>query len=363
MSEPETAILYTDRSAAETDDYCGMKFYLNRHEAGRGITPVEEADALKEGRLVHELMSDIGEWSLDDESIERRLATYLDSLGLDDSTPQAELERVYRRLGWLAAWLSYIEPTIRTNYEPVSTESELILDRTPLWVAVTPDRVLRDRTDGRLVYFEYKSTISASSKWLQSWTYAIQLHIGLAALQEEFPAETVKFGYIVGLLKGSTSQADSRLLHPYVWAYKHEDGRWESEYSKTRSAGWSPEPVWNYPGGILAWVRKLGPEVARNQFPFTAPIFLNARMLDEWVERRTAREIEIQNNLTDCREPGKVRSIIFPKIQSRCRPAFGDACPYVPVCWNATTEQDPLKSGLFIKRTPHHDVEITLGGD
>lgn len=352
-----TVPLYlTDRSAANTDDACGWKFWLNRKEGGRGIVPVKSQDALRIGSNLHEDMADIAVMDLGHAAINDFVQSRLNLIDDCDKEIRGRMEEHYRRIGWAVAWLLYIEPRLRAKYDNVAIESELILDRTPLWVAVTPDRLLRDKADKKLVYLEYKSTISAAQKWLLSWHFQIQLHTSLAAVNEEM-GETVKFAHVAGMMKGSESPTDRRLLHPYVWGwYNAALGKWATKYEDARSSGWEPRPVWEYPGGIVAWVQMCGPDVANQMFPFTPPIFLDTRILDNWVKRRIHREAEIAQVEEECKTNLEKRAIYFPQRTTQCRPAFGDPCPYLRGCWNAST--DLKKDPDFMARIPHHDVEI-----
>jgi hypothetical protein len=367
----DKAIYLTDRSAAETDDTCGMKFWWNRLEGNRGIVPKEDQLPLLIGRETHsdlEAITRMDSEELSPEGLEAVTGEILDHLTLADRQNQKLMEMVYRRLGWLVGFALYIEPKIRKRYETVGVEKEIILDRSPLWVAVTPDRVLRDKTDGHLEYLEYKTTISASQKWLNSWIYQIQLHIGLAALSEEL-GEKIQFAQIMGLMKGNSGWGDAvekqgRLHHPYVWGYYNGDTKaWTWDYNQARASNWSPLPVWEYEGGIVKWVQLAGLEVALQQFPFSPPVFLNSRLLDKWVERRLSREMMIRAVKEPARENPTLKNIHFPMIQSRCKPPFGDQCQYLKACWNAETNLNPLGSGDFIERVPHHEMEIVGIGD
>jgi hypothetical protein len=348
MSEP---LYYADRSGITADWLCGMKFWWGRKEGGVGISPLIEADALRVGREIHEDVAAIA--TMEDISIENINAlinTITEPLNDAQKINQSLMETLYRRLGWLAAWAIYIEPTLRKEYENVGTEAEIILDRSPLWVAVTPDRLLRHRERHYLVYKEFKSTISSGPKWINHWPYAVQVHLGMKAIEEEME-EKVAFTQIVGLMKGNESYG--RLNHPYVWAYRRGDD-WRSDYA----AGWDHAPVWEYPGGIVEWVTRLGEDVARSQFPHSAPIFLNERLLDQMIERRIEREREIAEWEDASRVDPGTRNLVFEQRTEQCRPAFGDPCPFLAACWNAEINKNPLGSGLYKIREPHHEIEV-----
>lgn len=355
----ESVIYLTDRSAVETDDRCGMRYWWNRIEGGRGIVDEQEAFDLRIGRETHEDLATVATMEdISEEALKAVVADLLSPITEEDKIEQAKMELLYRRIGWFVAFALYIEPEIRRKYEDVGIEREIILDRQPLWVAVTPDRLLKDRTTGQLVYREYKTTISASNKWLESWKYAIQIHTSLAAIEEEIGTK-VAYGQVMGLMKGYTTQ--ERMFHPYAWGYYNAtDDEWSSSYKQ--GAKWEAMPAWEYPGGPVEWVKFCGEEVAKGQFPHTAPIFLNRRMLDLWVDRRIAREEVIHTVKHTCTLDPQVRQRYFEMRTAQCRPAFGDQCPYLRACWNASIGADPLSHG-YVPRTPHHDVEITLGDE
>lgn len=361
VSQNTSKIIYlTDRSGSETDDTCGMKFWFNRKEGGKGIVPKDEALALMIGRTIHEDMALLGELKdLRQESLQEQIDEILSHLTPEDREIQHHMEILYRRLGWIAAWGLFIEPVLRNTWENVAVESEIVLDRDPLFVATTPDRLLKHKKENFKKYLEFKSTISANNKWLDSWPYAIQLHISLAAVKEEYDDVEcpIRYATVAGLMKGSYSTSDNRLMHPYVWAwYNAGADKWGWKYDQCRGDAWQPRPVWESPYSVTEWVLNVGGEAARMQFPMTRPIFYNQQMLDNWVARRVKRESEIRSVEEACRDDKILRSIYFPQVTKNCRPPFGDICPYLPFCWNASLV--PSEHPDFVPRTPHHELEI-----
>lgn len=350
---------YTDRSAIEADWSCGMRYWWNRLEGGTGIVPVTTPNALEVGIEIHEDLAAVSEMDLTDEALSGYIDRILSTVPEADRIVQAKMEQVYRRAGWFAAFALFMEPRIRAEFTTEMTEGELILDRDPLWIATTPDRILRHRTGSYLVYRDYKSALQAGQKWSQSWMYALQLHIGMKAIEEEW-GERPAYAQTMGLLKGD--RRGGRLAHPYTWAYRN-GSNWTHDYSKARGAAWEPAPVWEYPGGILEWVKRLGPEVGLQQFPHSVPVPLNDRLIEQVVDARVGREYEIANVKEDCQYDLEVRRLYFePRLKS-CRPAYGEDCPYLAACHNATINENPLASGLYQTRVPHHEVEVTLVND
>jgi len=361
-------IYITDRSAAETDDTCGWKFYLNRIEGGIGVVPAEDPIYFKIGRETHEDLAKIAEMpDISAAAIDGVVGGILNQGWLNDKDDVSKLELTYRRVGWLTAFALFIEPQIRAKYNNVHIEKEIILDRTPLWVACTPDRLLEDKESGALCYKEWKSVKYANAAWVAHWQYAIQLHIGIKAAMEELN-RPIAFGQVMGLVKGQASK-DGHLSHPYVWGYHNEKkDQWSCSWDDGKKSGWALTPVWKYPFGVVSWVKKVcGPEVAKAQFPHSAPVFLNERMLDGWVEARTHRETRIEffkSAINDAEvllsddERSKLRNTFFPKRLAQCRPQIGSPCEYLMACWNAETASDPCGKGVYVPRVPHHEVEI-----
>lgn len=364
MTSPSKIIYLEDRSGAETDDICGRKYWLQRKAGpdGMGLVPAKEEFALMIGRETHQDLATIADMpDISPQAMTAVVNDLLINLTEEDKFDQRKMEILYRRLGWLVSFALYIEPTIREIYENVGVEDELVLDRDPLWVPFTPDRVLRNKATGRLEYREYKTTITSNQKWMHYWFYAIQLHIALAGLNEELThtGEKVHFAQVMGLMKGYESSADHRLIHPYVWAwYNASTEDWTHVYDKARGKDWVAMPVWEYPHGMVDWVLKCGEDVAKTQFPHTPPVFLNERMLNDWIQRRLHRQRQISCVEQVARTSESTRSTYFEMRTRNCRPAFGDSCPYLKICWNAEDNLNPMRSGDFVPRQPHHDVEL-----
>lgn len=341
-TSPSNPIL-TDRTSEETDELCGMKYWWYKLEGGKGIVPIEESVYLTDGKDIHNDLALFGEGASIEEVVSSIPLLPSSELG------QCALERYTRRIAWAVSFGLYIEPTLREFGEEVACEDEIILDRDPLWFGVIPDRVQR-RKGGGLVYREWKSAKYLKKEWQDHWLYAIQLHLGIKALEEEL-GEPVEYGQVLGLNKGF--DRDGRLIHPYVWAYRKGE-EWSHEYKY----GWDHAPVWEYPGGVVEWVKRCGPEVGLKQFAWSAPVYLDQRLLDRWIEQRLRRHAQIQPLKFIAQTDKAVRDSLFDQRLIHCRPSFGPECPYLAACHNASVNQSPLGSGLYVPRTPHHDLEL-----
>ena len=337
----QTLPILTDRTSEEVDELCGMKYWWYKHEQGKGIVPTQEEDYFTAGRELHK--------DLDLYAQGQTVAEVVGTIPGPGDGGQVGQERHARRSGLAAAFGLYIEPFLRKFGTEVCSEGEVVLDRPPLWVAVIPDRIQR-RKGGGLVYREWKSTKSLRKEWQDHWLYAIQIHLGIKAVEEEM-GERIEYGQVLGLNKGY--DRDGRLIHPYVWAYR-KGAEWSHEYK----FGWDHAPVWEYPGGVVEWVERCGQEVGLKQFAWSPPIFLDQRLLDRWIDQRKRRHAQIQPILQQAQTDLSVRDSHFDQRLIHCRPAYGPACPYLAACHNASVNANPLGSGMYKVRTPHHDLEL-----
>src|SRR3990167_741845 len=352
----QSNLLYlTDRSAIETDWLCGMRFWWNRLEAGGGIVPKVSHPALIEGTDLHDDLQMFPKGL----SLEEILITIKAGSNVDQ-VDQVGMEILSRRMGWATQFSLYVWPWLMDHYTIVDYEKEFVLCRDPLFVLVKPDLILRSKKTGKLVYIEYKSTGDVGPGWCASWPHAIQLHLGLTAI-EEYLKEKVEFGQVIGFNKGYNR--DGRMVHPYVWAYRSPDGdEWQNEYR----AGWNHATVWEYPGGMAEWVRYLGKggldergsTTSNKNLAWSAPVYADKRMVDDLVIRRIIREDQIAQWRGLSQDDWDTRITMFEQRFNQCKPSRGPACPYLSCCFNAAIQSDPLINGEYKKRVPHHDIEI-----
>jgi hypothetical protein len=344
-----------DRSAGDLDDKCGMAFYWSRLYKCKGIATKTVNDNLLTGTEIHDDLANIGEATDPLEEARKLADEILDVIGPD--SPTLVKEHAYRRAGWALAFAKWIEPMLRKDWDNVGIESELILDRSPLWVPVQPDRVLKHKTQKVLRYLEFKSTKFANNQWMNSWQKAIQLHVGLKAASEEL-GEEVNYANILGLMKGE--ERDGLLRHPYIWGYRNTDTEeWTHDYNKARGMKWILEPIWRYPGGLEKWVDFLGEGIGKSMFPMSQPVMFNEELFESWVTRKKSRMEQVSRTVDLCADNKELRQIIFEQRQQQCTPAFGTPCEFNGACWNKSINSDPLGHG-YVERIPHHDVEILL---
>lgn len=337
----------TDRTTIETDWTCGKKRQWYKQHGGKGIVPVVEASYYKQGREIHADYAAIMTGA-DPDAIVRRVIG--DVLALQPFPTQADLEQAWWHAGMVVAFATYIAPKWLEAYDVWLVEKELVLSRPPLEIACTVDLALKSklgRPDRRIVV-DYKSVRWMTSGWASHWPYAVQMLINPKAVEETYE-EMVDATYVMGIQKGQWR--GGVLRHAYTYAYATEDGsKWEMGWHKVP---FYVRPLWERSVGleghvaaIREWVLKLGEAVAIDLHPMSAPILPNDRMLNQMIVERQVREIEIAAGIAR-----------FDSNFSECRPTIGGDCPYLAACHNAEVNADPIGSGLYVIRTPHHDLE------
>lgn len=338
-----------------------MERWWYKEESGIGIVPGVVADPLRVGANIH---ADFAAIIMAPDPV-AYVRTEIETRADAREMGQMEAEEWTRHLGWCYAYAAFVVPRILEDEEVVLVEHELVLERGRLWTACTPDLVTRRRIGGGLRYRELKTTAGAGPSWINHWPFAVQMHIGMAALRDEFPGETLSSGLVLGVEKGY--EKEGALYHPYVRGYRRQEAEDQYQYSVKfqRGAGWEPFPTWEYPGGVEAWVVDLcGRAVAEEVFIYSAPIQLDDRQVESWVISRTAREEEVERVREACRVDTKLRLKYFPMHTENCRPVRGSkaGCAYQAACHNAAVNSDPLRSGLYKKREPHHQIERVAYG-
>ena len=355
----DQSVFVTSVQDAAVDELCQRRYWLQNLEGGIGLV---RKDDLVPNALLEESIRDIRTIGTMEDltpgTIQDAIDEITSALSPEDKADVRKMECLYRRLGWLAAWALYVEPEVRVKYTNIPIDFNATYQRNPLWVMTTPGRVLQEKDAPQdTIYQEFMPfpQMLGRQHWLQSWLYNIRLHIGIAAATDELN-RMIDFGEVVGLAQGYRSSVDGRLSHPYVWAYRHKTtGRWASTISSLGAGSSTPEweaaPVWEFAGGVVRWVQQCGETVARGQFPVSPRTTLNSNLLTGWGNKRLRREREIRAMGMPCRDNGQLRDIHFAQSTVACRPAMGDPCPFLKVCWDRSVAQAPLRTGDYVENS------------
>lgn len=350
---PRKPVFLTNISTVEQDDACGMRYWLSNIEGGSGIINKETFFSQTMESQIHNDLKIIASMKdLVPAKLYHMVKEITDPLTEADKADTVKMEQLYRRLGLVVAFALFQEPVIRASYITIPIDSSIVLDRNPLWVIVHPDRILKDRKTDEVIYRKY--TLQPAGifhrNWLQSWHYSMELHAGIAAAGEHLRDQGIgiEFGQMLGMGAGYRSNTDGRLIHPYVYGYRNaKTGEWDSSMKEPRK-DWSIAPSWEFGGGIVGWVTKLGESVSNSIFHLSPSVTLNNDMLREWTNRRIHRERAVRTarhmSMTNIYQ----RGINFERRTSQCRPTEGEACQFLKACWRKDFMESPLKSPDFM---------------
>ena len=331
---------YLDASRIAADWICPRSRYWGYEFEGGGITPIEPNADLQFGQRIAAQVQRIRDKQ---------------PLVAAEATNEGVLE-----MGLLLAYTSTIWPLWDAEYEVIATELECAQ---PLGSALTylarPDAVLRRRSDGTIWVLSDKTTSLPAATFCQQWQKAVQNHAECVLVEHQLGV-TVSGYFTQGWYKGY-KKADT-IYSPLAFAWCRQGATaltkdvWLAEYKY----GWPRRRIDAYPGGIAAWIRQLPAELIHAQFPVAGPTLLRRDMVEAYLTQVTIRdetivdgqgqrELDIQKQL----------SWLYPQHFANCDEygKYRRPCAFRECCWVPSIGLDPLASGLYIKRIPHHDQE------
>ena len=271
------------------------------------------------------------------------------------------------------------------------------------------DAVAQHRTRGTLAYFEVKTTGSYLDNWAPQWETKPQLAIGNFGIKERY-GQDVEENYIIGLFKGQRKKVksddpfkdgqqvqDSAFCYGYFkagnpplatddWkpAYEWVDDNGETKFARKPYA---KAGVWemiegDWPTWVAShaadpsltpaevWVYSLPKSVLDKQVFLVGPLNRQAVQIESLKHQIVGEERRWQERLWklyDAQEHGQ--SWADPAFQAllqslvsaswECR-RFGvrHSCEFTGICFRQDGWEDPLGTGLFTARRPHHQPEL-----
>lgn len=271
------------------------------------------------------------------------------------------------------------------------------------------DAVGQKREGGSLAYFEAKTTGWGGDNWAPQWETKPQLAIGSFGLFEKYGKE-ISENFILGLYKGSrktTKPTDpfedpvTRQESPFCYGYLKpgnpplatddwkpayewiaDDGT--TQYARrpySKSAVWEIEngdwPVWVKSHAAdpsltpaEVWVNSLPKSVLEKQTFLVGPLNrqdAQIAALKRQIPGEEHKWQEIAWELFDLKENGfDWASAEFQEKLDQLVPASWDCrrfgtkheCEFVDLCFKKSGWQDPLGSGVYLNRRPHHSSEL-----
>ncbi len=372
-------IRLTDRSRTETDWTCEReRFYLTEY-GGRGIVRATTQKELDFGTDIHAALEELarrtGEADVVGDLAPRLYAKVLrrehDRLGADRARELAAIAE-----GMFRGYCAVVWPQVLQLYDIIAVEPECLKALTgSLSFMSRPDLILRRKSDGTYWYWEYKTTGQRVDDWLKQWPKAVQLHSGCLAAEETLGLK-IEGCIVQGLSKGY--EKDGHFRSPFCEGWRFlGGGPITFAYTYMRSKGWERFFTAEHPDGISGWGEEMPADLLEKQFPRTQPIYPRADLCERFFAQLVQRETAIASAIANIKlisdsarsDADKSKLIdrimddVFPMKFKACSGRYGKFdCPLLEACWNPRVGSDPLGSGLYIQREPHHQPERELLG-
>jgi hypothetical protein len=365
--------ILTSRSRIVAYANCPRLGYLTYDWGETGLEPVSLSLPLANGIAIHEILAAILTGTAPAVAISKALADYealVHAHGVvnEDPTSVDWLIQEQRTLleGMIHAWLRVRYPVLRSEYDFLAVERELLwpLDAEGTIIdQIRCDVLARRKSDGGLFYLEWKTTTTGGDEWVKQWEHNTQLLANTLAV-EELLHERCEGVLIEGLLKGrrkideaarSPFQGRKIQFSPLTYGYKHvATGEFSARYQGAK--GWYKIATWQEMP-VETWVSDvMTVEDCQGLFAPVPPIRPRRAHLDRWRGQTIALEQERAARLQILKTRPEALDTLFPMNDEHCFRYWGHPCPFEPLCFGDEVAQDPLGSGLYQPRQPHHDV-------
>lgn len=172
----------------------------------------------------------------------------------------------------------------------------------------------------------------------------------------------------------ATHNSYGKQSSPFCYSYRKQGQPplTTDQFSYEYKSGWYKYPTWQMKGGVFDWIDGMSDEMLAEQFPCTAPIYIDRSMVERFFAQVGIREADIragrdvankfeiqrlEGSLSDkdAKELTWYLDAFFPQRFDQCQPSFGSPCAYRRLCHGGTV--NPLENG-FTFREPHHEDEL-----
>lgn len=338
-------MILTDRSRIEADWMCPRKRYWLTEYDGGGIVPATDAPPLAFGKVVHTGIEAGIRYDGDDSLTIMETCSEWDTLSADQQDTAVAIVIGF----FVTVW-----PEWMRQYEPMAVELELEWEQDGVLFMMRPDLLLKDKETGDIWYPDFKTFTSSLDH--RKYTWSLQQQLTMLACEQALGVPLTG-AWIQGLGKGSGRKGV--LYHPLVYGYRHPGvpGVSEPTFGIKRRSGFERFNTKTYPhGGIKGWIQQLHkrePEMVAKIFPRSHPLFLNRHLMDQVLPHIIGREREIHHiKKEDIDNPRE----LFPMHITNCETGWGK-CAYFDACHVPIITKDPVGSGSYQLRTPHHAAE------
>lgn len=150
----------------------------------------------------------------------------------------------------------------------------------------------------------------------------------------------------------------------YAHSFTYPDA--ENKSGKGRlGKGWEPFNVWESEIGVKNWIdalndNRIQPEcgdVLKQQVVTPIEYFRNEEEIKEGIKEIVYQEERVFQSIEVTRFDDSELGRTFPHNRKHCFFRFGGRCEFYDLCWRPEVGQDPIGSGIYEIRTPHHLAE------
>jgi len=237
--------------------------------------------------------------------------------------------------------------------ELIAAELECTLQLAPdVTYMARPDAVIK-RDDGTYWYVQDKTTSQRPDEFCKGWTTHAELHATALAVEQTCGIE-ISGAYVQGLYKGYPKNGTLYSPLAYVWAKLAQPGVGKNQYSWEYRSGWERVPITTLDVG--AWIQSLPEAIIQQQFPVAGPISINRDLAKTYLAQVRVREQDIKLWSTSPQFKEK-----FPQHFMHCDEysKYRRPCAWRDCCWSPVVGRDPIGSGMYQERIPHHTPEET----
>lgn len=300
--------------------------------------------------------------------------------------------------GMIWAFRLLILPWLHQEFRVITVEKEedpYLLGDGTIGLMQRLDILAERRINGNFAYLDIKTTGRTSDMFAEEWEIKPQLALNTMGTLERYGKEVSEL-YVIGLNKGYRKKGSddiTRQESPFCYGYRRPANppltpeEWLPSYGwidaagQTKRAGrdFKKAPTFEYPYGVEGWVKQLPESVLKKQVFLVGPLNRQTEQV-EMLGRQIAGEerrwqdtlwklYELQQELIDTHNVEPAQVWTHPTFQQgldrlipcswNCRP-FGakHQCEFVDLCMKQPGWEDPLNSGKYAPRLPHHAPEL-----
>jgi len=169
------------------------------------------------------------------------------------------------------------------------------------------------------------------------------------------------------LIRGYKRITPSSVEYAHSWFYPNPENK---SGKSPLGRGWEPFNVWEAMG-VKEWMEMIPTIQVECDDPIGQQVVTpieysrNEKEVEEAIKEITAQETRIEYaihrmKLQDEGRVGIPEDLlvnIFPHNRKHCHFHFGGSCEYLELCWNPEVTENPMGSGLYKIREPHHEGE------